>query len=166
VEPPDGCSEGDQRAIRGIGNSFTAHWTNKDAEQLAGLWAEAGDVGHPDGLVERTRQHILINRTELFRRREHRVSRHPLQIGAIRCLSSDVAVADGRWELRDVIDANGKIQPSVKGLSTLVVKRTNGAWRIEAYRYTIDAPTGPPAPTLLKRPGYPGRGRLGGIVKF
>jgi hypothetical protein len=94
---------------------------------------------------------------ELFRRREYRVSRHPMQLGVIRCLSNDIAVADGKWELRDVLDAEGKIMPSTKGLCTLVVKRGNGGWRIEAYRYTVDVP-GPQPPTLLKRPGYPGRG--------
>jgi hypothetical protein len=153
---PDRCSAGDERSIRQIGDRFTVHWKNGDAEQLGALWARGGDMGHPDGLVERTAQHITINRAELFKRREYRLSRHALQLGVIRCLADDIAVADGKWELRDVTDANGKIIPAVKGLCTLVVKRTNGSWEIEAYRYTIDAPVGPQTPTLLKRPGYPG----------
>jgi creatinine amidohydrolase len=156
--PPGQCSSGDERSIRAIGTAFTAHWANGDAKSLAGLWAPGGDMGHPDGFVERTPPVILINRMELFRRREYRVSRHPMQLGVIRCLSNDIAVADGKWELRDVLDADGKIMPSTKGLCTLVVKRGNGGWRIEAYRYTVDVP-GPQPPTLLKRPGYPGRGR-------
>jgi hypothetical protein len=80
-----------------------------------------------------------------------------MQLGRIRCLTSEIAVADGKWELRDMTDANGKPVPSIKGLLTLVVKRANEGWFIEAYRYTID-PSRPSGPTLLKRPGWPGRG--------
>jgi creatinine amidohydrolase len=153
---PDRCSAGDQRQIRGIGSAFTAFWANKDAELLAALWTEGGDIAHPDGSVERTSRNILINRTELFRRHAYRLSRHPIQIGVIRCLTSDIAIADGKWELRDVTDGNGKILPTVNGLLTLVLRRADGEWRIEAYRYTIDAPAEPLPPTLLKRPGFPG----------
>jgi creatinine amidohydrolase len=156
--PPDQrCTAGDERTIRSMGDAFTTHWANADAERLAALWADGGDMAHPDGLVERTSQVILTNRRELFRRREYRLSRHPLQVGVIRCLTNDVAVADGKWELRSVTDANGKPMPAMKGLFTWVLKRTGG-WQIEAYRYSID-PAGPPAPTLLTRPGWPGRGR-------
>jgi creatinine amidohydrolase len=153
---PERCSAGDERTIRAFGDGFTRHWANADADQLAELWAELGDIAHPDGTVERTRQVILQNRRELFRRREYRHSRHPMQIGPIRCLTNDIAVADGKWELRDVTDPAGKPVPTRKGLVTLVMKRSGG-WRIEAYRYTIDAPESA-GPTLLKRPGWPGRG--------
>lgn len=155
-ERPERCSAGDERTIRAFGDAFTRHWANADADKLAELWAELGDIAHPDGMVERTRQLILQNRRELFRRREYRHSRHPMQIGQIRCLTNDIAVADGKWELRDVTDAAGKPQPTRKGLLTLVLKRSGG-WSIEAYRYTIDA-SNPAGPTLLKRPGWPGRG--------
>jgi creatinine amidohydrolase len=155
--PPDQrCTSGDERTIRAIGDAFTAHWANADAERIAALWADSGDMGHPDGLVERTSQVILVNRRELFRRREYRLSRHPLQVGVIRCLTNEVAVADGKWELRNVTDANGKPMAAMKGLFTWVLKKTGG-WQIEAYRYSID-PAAPPSPTLLTRPGWPGRG--------
>lgn len=154
-DPPDQrCTAGDERTIRTLGDAFTRHWTNGDYEKLAELWADGGDIGHPDGSVERTRQVILINRRELFKRREYRLSRHSLQVGVIRCLKDDIAVADGKWELRGVMDANGKPLPIMKGLFTIVVKRPG--WLIEAYRYSID-PAAPPAPTLLTRPGWPGR---------
>ena len=72
----------------------------------------------------------------------------------IRCLTEDIAVADGKWELRDVFDADGQQLAAIKGLFTLVLRR---GWFIESYRYTVD-PAEPAGPTLLKRPGYPGRG--------
>ncbi|HET9263312.1 MAG TPA: hypothetical protein VFO14_09725 [Vicinamibacterales bacterium] len=66
-----------------------------------------------------------------------------MQLGVIRCLSNDIAVADGKWALPDVTDATGKIPPTVTGLCTLAVRRIEGAWRIEASRYTIDVSRDP-----------------------
>ena len=77
-----------------------------------------------------------------------------MQVGPIRCLADGLAVADGKWELRGITDANGKFLPSLRGLFAMVVERSDSTWRIVAYRYTLD-PTGPTVPTLLKRPGYP-----------
>ena len=159
---PGRCSAGDERTIRAIGTAYSVSWANLDAKELAGLWADMGDMAHPDGMVERQRAVIMSNRFELFRRKEYRGSKHFLQLGVIRCLTNDVAVADGKWELRDMTDLNGVVQPALKGLATLVVKRYGGGWLIEAYRYTVDQPDGPKGPTLLKRPGWPGRGGGGG----
>ena len=72
----------------------------------------------------------------------------------IRCLSTDIAIADGKWELRGVLDASGIPMPVMEGQVTLVLKRTDG-WLIEAYRYTLKPPAAAPttpAP-LAKRPG-------------
>jgi len=154
-----GCSEGDARAVRGIGDVFASHWANADAESLGRLWTVNGDIVHPDASVERTPVIITQNRAELFKRREYRATRHPMQVGPIRCLADGLAVADGKWELRGITDANGKFLPSLRGLFTMVVERSDSTWRIVAYRYTID-PAGPTVPTLLKRPGYPGEADL------
>ena len=91
---------------------------------------------HPDGTIERGSQMITMNRTELFQRREYRNTRHPLLLTMVRCLSADIAIADGKWELRGVHDSAGKPLPMMEGQATLVLKRTAG-WQIEAYRYTI-----------------------------
>jgi creatinine amidohydrolase len=148
------CTPGDERTIRAVGDAFALHWSNADATLLAGLWSEEGDMVHPDGLTERGRETIRTNRAALFMRKEYRGSKHPMTIGNIRCLTQDIAVADGKWELRGVSDAGGKMLPPFEGLLTLVLKRT-GAWFIEAYRYT-QKPAPAPMPTGLKRPGYPG----------
>jgi creatinine amidohydrolase len=154
-ELPERCSEGDERSIRGIGDAFAMHWANRDAERLAGLWSRSGDMVHPDGFIERGPVVIMQNRAQLFLRREYRSTRHLMLIGVIRCLANDIAVADAKWELRGVLDGSGNAAPALEGLSTLVVKRTGGAWQIEAYRYSVRPPAGQVPPTLLKRPGYP-----------
>jgi creatinine amidohydrolase len=148
------CTAGDERTIRGFGDAFALHWLNADPTQLAGLWSEEGDMVHPDGLIEHGRETIRVNRAALFLRREYRGSKHPMTISNIRCLTQDIAVVDGKWELRGVSDAGGRMLPSFEGLFTLVLKRA-GAWFIEAYRYT-QKPATAPMPTWLKRPGYPG----------
>jgi len=150
---PAGCSDGDERTIRGIGPAFSVAWTDQDAQRLANLWSAEGDIVHPDGSVERTARVIQQNRAYLFSRPEYKASRHFLGIGTIRCLTHDVAVADGKWELREVVNASRQTVPPVDGLCTLVLKRAGGAWGIEAYRYTI-TPRGTPPPVLLPRPGF------------
>ena len=149
------CTPSDERTIRQFGDAFTLHWTNADAINLAALWSLEGDIVHPDGLTERGRETIRANRAALFLRPEYRGSRHPITLGNIRCLTSDTAVADGKWELRGLTDAGGKVLPSFEGLLTVVMSRASGGWLIEAYRYT-QKPAAAPMPTWLKRPGYPG----------
>jgi creatinine amidohydrolase len=153
TDPQERCSAGDERLIVGIGNWFATHWNNRDYEKLGALWSPGGDIVHPDGAIERGSQLITINRMQLFARREYRSSRHPLTLTRIRCLSADLAIADGKWELRGVVDASGRPAPTMEGLATLVLKRTSG-WLIEAYRYTITpAPAAQTTPALPKRPG-------------
>jgi creatinine amidohydrolase len=152
---PQSCTPGDERTIRSFGDAFAFHWNNGDATNLSLLWSVDGDIVHPDGLTERGRETIRANRAALFMRQEYRGSKHPLTLGNIRCVTPDVAVVDGKWELRGVTDANGKLLPTFEGLLTLVVARGPTGWAIEAYRYT-QKPAAAPMPTWLKRPGYPG----------
>jgi creatinine amidohydrolase len=152
---PRSCSPGDERVIRGFADAFTYFWANADAERLASMWERDGDMVHPDGSIERGREVIRANRTALFARPEYRASKHPLTMGMIRCVDTDVAVADGKWELRGVVDDKGKALPTFEGQFTIVTKRTDEGWLIEAYRYT-QKPAAAPMPTLLKRPGIPG----------
>jgi creatinine amidohydrolase len=152
---PQTCTPGDERTIRGFGDAFALHWNNGDATNLSLLWSVDGDIVHPDGLTERGRETIRANRAALFMRQEYRGSKHPLTLGNIRCVTADVAVVDGKWELRGLTDANGKPLPTFEGLLTLVVGRGQSGWAIEAYRYT-QKPAAAPMPTWLKRPGYPG----------
>jgi creatinine amidohydrolase len=154
--PPERCSEGDERSIIAIGAAYATHWRNADAIRLGGLWTRNGDMIHPDGTIERGSQIITINRMQLFSRREYRFSRHPLTLTMIRCLANDIAVADGKWELRGVLDSSGKTLPLMEGQATLVLKRFDN-WQIEAYRYTIK-----PLPAGTTTPGAPAK-RPGGL---
>ena len=145
------CSDGDERRIRALGFTFASRWASRDAIGLASLWSPSGDIVHTDGSVERGPESIMQNRTALFGRREYRGSRHSLLLTMVRCLSRDIAVADGRWDLRGVLDAKGAPLPAMEGQVTIVLKRTD-SWHFEAYRYTVKSLPGIES-TLPRRPG-------------
>jgi creatinine amidohydrolase len=147
------CQEADERAITQLGDAFNLKWTEKNAQELAGLWSKEGDLVHPDGTSEHGRETIQQNRAEQFMRREYSSSKHVLAFGVMRCVSDDVAVVDGKWELMQVYDQAGNLLPRGDGLLTVVLKK-QGGWLIEAYRYTVNQQALRP-PTLLKKPGYP-----------
>jgi len=160
-----GCTEGDDRAIRDVGTKFSYHWRQMDALEISKLFAGRGDIRHPDGTIERTREMIRQNREELFQRKEYRGSIHPVTVYDVRCLDDSHAIADGRWELRFADSAGSGNQgrpasatPSYSGLFTLVLSGQGNEWLIEAWRYTVNPPEGTPPPTTLKQPGFIGRG--------
>jgi creatinine amidohydrolase len=155
VDPATGCLPGEERSIRRVAPAFSSYWTQQDVVKLAALWTPDGDIVHPDELVERTIPVIRQNRAALFRRAEYRNSRHPLTFGRVRCISPDVAIVDGKWELRGVIDQQRQTLPPFEGLCTLVMRKSGDSWLIEAYRYTMKQPGTAAPPTVLKRPGHP-----------
>lgn len=153
---PSGCTAGDERSIADVATRFSAYWTMGEVDRIAELWSNEGDLVHPDGAVERGREIIRANRRDQFRRKEYRGSKHSVRFGVIRCVSPDIAVADGKWELIGVYDAAGNLMPRGDGPTTVVLKRHSGAWLFEAYRYAVTiAAEGAKPPTLLKKPGYP-----------
>jgi creatinine amidohydrolase len=160
----NGCTPGDERAIRQIGPTFSSYWKLMDPAAIGDLFSMQADMRHPDGTIERTRAVIRQNRAELFAKREYRGSIHPVDIYEVRCLGPTAAIADGKWELR-FADMPGATKPAAglpqhfNGLFTLVVSSGgNGDWLIEAWRYTVTPEQGPPPPTILKQPGFIGRG--------
>lgn len=147
------CLPGVERDIKLVETAFNASWSNRDYERLGALWTEQGDLIHGDGSIEKGREVITANRRDQFKTREYKTARHSLTFGLIRCITSDVAVVDGRWDLQDVTDSAGKTLPRADGFATLVL-RSGETWKIEAYRYNTK-PGAPTSPTLLKKPGYP-----------
>jgi creatinine amidohydrolase len=151
--PPGVCLPGEDRAIRAIAPAFYIAWRNHDAGIIGEFWRPEGDMIHPDGFIEGSAQVIRQNRATLFGRPEYRDSRHSLTFGQVRCIAEDVAIADAKWELTGVTDARGAALPPSEGLCTLVLKKAQGRWRIEAYRYTVNAQASN-RPSVLPKPGF------------
>ena len=144
------CPPGREKDIKRMEAAFNASWRNRDAERLGGLWSFEGDLIHGDGTIEKGAKTITLNRIEQFKMREYRHARHYIIMGNIRCLTTSIAVVDGRWDLQDVTDPAGKALPRADGFFTMVLRNES----IEAYRYSTK-PGAPSGPTLLKRPGWP-----------
>jgi uncharacterized protein (TIGR02246 family) len=125
-------TEGDYRTIVLMAAIFSVAWRQQDALKIADLFADDGDIRHPDGLVERGRSIIASNRVQIFADRKYANSKHPLQIATITFRGPDVAIADGKWELVGVRD-----QADRQGPFTWVLVRGDGGWRIGAWRYAI-----------------------------
>lgn len=161
---PGGCTDSDDRAIRNVGAKFTTYWANQMPIELSNLFTPNGDMRHPDGSIERGRETIRSNRANLFTRHEYDGSKHPVDLADVRCLGTDTAIADGKWELRlqdrpQTTPGRGlSVAKNNAGLCTLIMVKTDGDWFIEAWRYTLNPQEGPPAPIFLSKPGYPGRG--------
>ena len=162
---PSGCTAGEERDIRRVGDAFSSHWRNMDALELSKLFSDNGDMRHPDGTIERGRELIRFNRAELFTKREYRGSVHSVMLADIRCFAPGVAMADGRWEIRledtPVSGAPARnLGPGRRhsGYCTLVLLKSGEAWLIQAWRYTVNPPDGTAPPTTLKQPGFLGRG--------
>ena len=151
---PNGCTPGQERDIRLLGQRFGSLWREMDAWTISQLFAKDGDMRHPDGTIERGQETIYQNRLDLFKKKEYRGSVHPVQLNDIRCFpSSFMAIADGKWELR--LANTGTTKPYM-GWCTLVLRTgASGGWSIEAWRYTVDPPANT-APTILSKPGWPG----------
>lgn len=160
-----GCTAGEERTIRAVGERFSYLWRQMDAENISKLFTANGDMRHPDGTIERGPAVLFQNRLELFRKREYHGSNHPVQLSDIRCLPGGTAIADGKWELRFETPPSagtpgrglgrGKLHA---GWCTLVLVRGESGWSIQAWRYTVNPPDGEPPPTTLKQPGFLGRG--------
>ena len=151
---PSGCTPGDERAIRLLGMTFGSLWREMDAEAISRMFTAGGDMRHPDGTIERGAEIIKTNRFELFRKKEYRGSVYPMQLNDIRCLGQGFAIADGKWELRLADSPNSK---PYAGWCTLILRGSGGSWLVEGWRYTVDPPPNTtPAPTILKKPGWPG----------
>ena len=155
----NGCTLGDERTIRQIGPRFGSLWRQMDALEISRMFTLEADMRHPDGTIERTQDVIRQNRSELFKKPEYQGSVHAVDIYDVRCLGPNYAIADGKWSLR-FADAPGTAKPQAfSGLFTLVVSNSNSSnWLIEAWRYTVTPDQGPPPPTILKQPGFIGRG--------
>lgn len=161
---PSNCTPSDDRTIRNVGAQFTYYWAQQDALNLSLLFTKNGDIRHPDGSIERGQDVILANRSQLFTRHEYQGSKHPVQLTDVRCIGTNAALADGKWELRlreEPQSTPGRglsVAQTNSGWCTLVLLKIGESWSIEAWRYTINPPAGAPPPTLLPKPGYVGRG--------
>ena len=98
---PSGCTAGEERAIRAVGERFSYLWRQMDARELAGMFTADGDMRHPDGTIERGARVLSPEPARAFHGNANTAARcTAVQLNDIRCLAGGIAIADGKWELR------------------------------------------------------------------
>ena len=107
-----GCTPGDERTIRAIGEKFQLAWRNQDVPLLMTLFGKEADMRHPDGTIERTAEVIGMNRNELFRKRDvpwigthGHAERHPLPQRGYRRRGRQMGAAHGHVPDDDLVRA-------------------------------------------------------------
>lgn len=122
----------DEAAVRDLVARYTAAREAKDAAALEALFTPDADQQTTSGEWRRGRPAILQGTAEASARNP---GMRRIEVEAVRFLTSDVAIADGRY---DITPAGGG--PVQRMWTTIVAVRTAGTWRISAIRNM--APTG------------------------
>ena len=84
---------------------------------------------------------------------------HPVTLGAIRCPTPGIAVADGKWEMRGVTDAAGVVVAPVEGQVTLVLSG-GSEWLVDRGGPLHTEAGGGAVADVVETPGLSGRGAM------
>lgn len=136
AQPPPALAAPDERAIRAVVESYLAARANQDAAALAKLF-----TGEVDQLVSsgewRKGRDAVVRGT--LASSQNSGGQRSISIESVRLLAPGVALADGRYELKNL--AGGQ----TRGMwTTFLMTGAPGGWRIAAIRNMLPAA---PAPT-------------------
>jgi len=126
----------DLKAIRHTAEEFTAAFNKGDAESIAALWTEDGDCIDESGKRIQGKSEIEKVYREQFK--QHPECKIRIVIDAVRLLSQDAAVEDGRA----VLEPPPAGPPAMTKYTAVHVK-TNGKWLMSTVRESrIETPSG------------------------
>ena len=128
----------DQAEIRSLIPEFVAAWDRADANALATLFAQDGDLVIPTGNVFSGRQTIAGFYSSVFAS-GYKGSKGGGEIMRLRLVGSDVAVGDGTWSITGAHDKEGREELPERGLFTVMAIKQEGKWRISALREQTSA---------------------------
>jgi len=122
-------TEDDEKAIRGLIDSFIDAWNRHDAHAFAALFAEDADFTNWRGMSATGRSKIEEFHVPMFAA-IFRNSRLENIDSKIRFIRPDVAAADVHWEMKGALDAQGNLMPARRGLLNFVMSKNSGQWQI------------------------------------
>jgi uncharacterized protein (TIGR02246 family) len=123
----------DEAAIRTVVQAFLDTREANDAAALGGLLTPDVDQQQTSGNTRRGREAVV---TGSLATQQSTGGRRTITIDALRFVTPDVAIADGRYD--SVGRADGTDQ---RMLTSMVLRREGGAWKIAAIRNML--PTAP-----------------------
>lgn len=121
----------DEAAIRGVVQKYLDSREQRDPKTLATLFVDDVDQLVSSGVWRRGRDE-LVNGT--LASSENNSGKRTLNVETIRFVTSDVVIADARYE---IVGADGAA--TRKMWSTFVMKRGSAGWQIAAIRNMLPA---------------------------
>jgi len=121
---------GDSGAVRGVIDQYMRARNNKDTDAIRRLFTPDADQLVSTG-EWRKGLSSLIRGTSASSQKE--LGRSSISVESIRFIDPDVAIVDGRYQTTAL---NGTVR---KMWTTVIVKHTEGAWRITAIRNMLPA---------------------------
>ncbi len=134
--PDDVASE---KQIHALYREFTEAWNRHDPAALSKMWGADGDHVEPDGRVAKGREAVAA----LFKAEHETVFKNTtlsLTIDSVWLITTDVALADGNYDISGIVAPDGTAIPKRTGHLTSVLLREHGKWGIAASRLMIPAP--------------------------
>jgi uncharacterized protein (TIGR02246 family) len=125
-------SAADELAIREVIAAVESGWNAGDGDGFAASFAEDADYVIVDGRYIKGRQVIAQGHQGLFDS-IYRDSHNVATVRGIRFISDDVAVAHVEWRLTFQQDEAVR---KGQAITTMVMLRANGMWRITAFQNT------------------------------
>ncbi len=131
--PAETAVMSDEDMILKIGTDLAAAWNNGDAKGIAGFFTPDGDAVGIDGVMSSGREEIEKSYSETIEG-IFKGATFSIMGSSIRFLQTDVALANGSWEVTGVKDAEGQDMPDVKGLYTNINVKAGDQWLIACSR--------------------------------
>ncbi|HSF15391.1 MAG TPA: SgcJ/EcaC family oxidoreductase [Vicinamibacteria bacterium] len=129
----------DEELLQDQLRDFEKAWAAGDAALIASRFVDEGDLVDPAGERFHGKQAIEGRYTELFQGPMAGSSISLTSTGT-RFIGTDVAVADGKYEITGLTSEDGEALPAVKGMYTSVLVKRDGNWMIHCSRPMIPAP--------------------------
>jgi uncharacterized protein (TIGR02246 family) len=126
VEPAAGQATNDATAIRAVVARYVAARERRDADALRALFTEDADQLVSSGEWRRGRDAVVRGGLESSARSP---GARTIKIETVRVVASDVAIADGRYDIAATASAEAR-----RMWTTFVLRRTTGGWLISAIR--------------------------------
>ncbi|MGD8895391.1 MAG: SgcJ/EcaC family oxidoreductase [Acidobacteriota bacterium] len=127
----------EEAALKAVGSQWADAWNAGDMTAVGALYAEDADYVNFFGQSFKGREQIEASFAEVHEG-VYKGSKISIETTAVRLVKPDVAISDSAWEMTGLPEVEGPAMPS-KGLSTAVMVKQDGEWKIAAHRTRVAA---------------------------
>lgn len=124
----------DEDDIKIAMDKFVADWNKHDAEGMASLWAEKGDVTNPLGRKAEGRDQVKKLLTEehtgVMKATQAKITGTPM----IKMLGDDYAWVEHEFEVSGMKSPEGKMMPPMKHQVVMLLEKNDDKWEAQMAR--------------------------------